>query len=92
MMQQLLFILSVGTRTNHAFLRVTPPLHRKSLENDLFLGAQQFVASRFGSGRGKTGMNTDVFMRILTMSRHKYAAKNRLGFDSLYLIIGRRLY
>ena len=31
-------------------------------------------------------MNTAVFMRILTKSRHKYAAKNRLGFDSFYLV------
>ena len=30
-------------------------------------------------------MNTAVFMRILTKSRRKYAAKNRLGFGSFYL-------
>ena len=32
-------------------------------------------------------MNTDVFTRILTMSRCKYTDINRLGFDSLYLTL-----
>ena len=32
-------------------------------------------------------MNTDVFTRILTKSRRKYAVKNRLGFGSLYPIV-----
>ena len=45
-------------------VRVTPPLHREIHENDLILGAKQLIASRFPSGRGKTGMNTGVFTRI----------------------------
>ena len=65
-------------------VRVTPTLHRKIFENHLILGARQFIASRFVSDRGKTAVNTVVFTRILTMSRHKYTDRNRLGFDSLH--------
>ena len=34
--------------------RVTPPLHREILENNLILGAKQLLTSRFGTNRGKS--------------------------------------
>ena len=54
------------------------------MKNDLILGAKQFIASRFLSGRGKAGVNTGVFTRILTKSRRKSTAINQLGFNSLH--------
>ena len=65
-------------------VRVTPPLHREIHENDLILGAKQFITCRFLSDQGKTAVNTVVFTRILTMSRRKYTAINQLGFNSLH--------
>ena len=43
-----------------------------------------FWRADFFSDRGKTTANTAVFERILTKSRRKYAAKNRLEFNSLH--------
>ena len=65
-------------------VRVTPPLHREIHENDLILGAKQFITSRFLSDQEKTGVNTVVFTRILPKSRRKYTAINQLGFNSLH--------
>ena len=70
-------------------VRVTPPLHREIHENDLILGAKQFITCRFLSDQGKTAVNTVVFTRILTMSRRKYTAINQLGFNSLHPMPGK---